>query len=117
MVGILRTTFDLRYIWSIIDDEAGANGSGSYAFVLDENGVYIAATNPHPDPEDMTHSPLLFRSVAPLSPTLQQRIKREQLYGSDGKTSVPVLIEPALAQRKMTPTTFQMMPTGQHEMF
>jgi signal transduction histidine kinase len=117
MVGVLRTTFDLRYIWSIVNEEAGANGSGSYAFILDENGVYIAATNPHPDPEEMTHSLLLFTSVAPLSPALQQRIKREHLYGSDGKTSVSVLVEPPLVQRNMTPTTFQMMPTGQHEMF
>jgi signal transduction histidine kinase len=117
MVGILRTTFDLRSIWSIIDDEAGANGSGSYAFILDENGVYIAATNPHPDPETMTHSPLLFTSVAPLSRALQQRIQQEQLYGSDGKTSVPVHVEPALVPRNTALTTFQMMPFGQHEMF
>lgn len=117
MVGILRTTFDLSYIWSIIDDEAGANGSGSYAFILDENGIYIAATNPHPDPpEEMTHSPLLFAAVAPLSATLQQRIKSEQLYGSDGKTGVPVRVEPALVQKNML-TTFQMVPAGQHELF
>ncbi len=117
MVGILRTTFDLRYIWDIIDDEAGANGNGSYAFILDENGVYIAATNPHPDPpEEMTHSPLLFAAVAPLSSALQQRIKNEQLYGSDGKTSVPVHVEPELMQRDM-PVTFQMVPRGQHELF
>jgi len=49
MVGILRTSFDLHYLWSIINDEVGANGSGSYAFILDENGVRIAATNLHPD--------------------------------------------------------------------
>jgi signal transduction histidine kinase len=117
MVGILRTTFDLRYIWNIIDDEAGANGNGSYGFILDENGVYIAATNPHPDPpEEMTHSPLLFKAVAPLSSTLQQSIKHERLYGSDGKTDVLVLAGPELVQRNM-PTTFQMVPTGQHELF
>jgi signal transduction histidine kinase len=120
MVGILRTTFDLHYIWSIIDDEAGANGSGSYAFILDENGVCIAATNPHPDPEDMTRSPLVFTSVAPLSPALQQRVKQEQLYGSNGKSEVPLLAQPMLAsvvQRKMKSMTFQMVPAGQHEMF
>jgi signal transduction histidine kinase len=120
MVGILRTTFDLNYIWSIIDDEAGANGSGSYAFILDENGVCIAATNLHPDPANMTHSPLVFTSVAPLPPALQQRIQSEHLYGSDGEKSIPVLAEPKLAplpQGKTIPTTFQMMPTDQNEMF
>lgn len=120
LVGILRTTFDLHYIWSIIDGEAGANGSGSYAFILDEHGVYIAATNPHPDAEDMAHSPLVFTSVAPLSPALQQRIQREQLYGSDGKSTIPVLAQSMLAsiiQGKTVPMTFQMVPTGQHSMF
>ncbi|HYX48258.1 MAG TPA: cache domain-containing protein, partial [Ktedonobacteraceae bacterium] len=97
MVGILRTTFDLGYIWGIIDDEAGANGDGSYAFILDENGVCIAATNPHPDTEGMSHSPLVFTSVAPLSHALEQRVKSEHLYGSDGRTSVPVLAQPVLA--------------------
>jgi signal transduction histidine kinase len=120
MVGILRTTFDLHYIWSIIDDEANADGRGSYAFILDENGVCIAATNPRPDPYGMTHSSLIFKAMAPLSPALQQRIQREQLYGSDGKDNIPVLEQPMLAsivRGKAVPMTFQMVPPGQHSVF
>ena len=120
MVGILRTTFDLHYIWKIVDDEAGANGSRSYAFILDENGVRIAATNPHPDLEGMTHSPLIFTATIPHSPALQQRIKDEDLYGAGEKPNMPVLTEPGLAQaqqEKTMPSTFQMVPANQHEMF
>jgi signal transduction histidine kinase len=120
MVGILRTTFDLHYIWSIVDDEANADGQGSYAFILDENGVCIAATNPHPDPYGMTHSPLIFKAMVPLSPALQQRIRSEQLYGSDGKSSIPVLDQPMLAaivQGKSVPMTFQTVPPDQHSVF
>ncbi len=118
MVGILRTTFDLHYIWKIVDDEAGANGSGSYAFILDENGVRIAATNPHPDPEDMTHSSLVFTSAAPISAALQQRIKSEGLYGMQGRQGVPVLAEPlSTSPPQGKATTFQMVPVGQQEEF
>lgn len=118
VVGILRTTFNLHYIWKIVDDEAGANGSGSYAFILDANGICIAATNPHPDPEDMTHSPLIFTSTAPLSPAMQQRIKDENLYGANANRSIPLLAEPAAFQQKQTiPTTFQAVPAQQYETF
>ena len=120
VVGILRTTFDLHYIWKIVDDEAGANGNGSYAFILDENGVRIAVTNPHPDAENMTHSPLLFTAMAPISPTLQERIGSENLYGIQGRLKMPVLAESPSAspqQGEAAPPTFQMVPAGQHEAF
>ncbi len=120
VVGILRTTFDLHYIWKIVDDEAGANGNGSYAFILDEKGVRIAATNPHPDPENMKHSPLLFTSAAPISVALQQQITSENLYGMQRGQTVPVLAEPLSnmsQQREVPPSTFQMTPARQHEEF
>ncbi len=120
VVGILRTTFDLHSIWKIVDGEVGANGSGSYAFILDANGVRIAVTNPHPDPEAMTHSPLIFTSTAPLSSTLQQRIRDENLYGISQRQSISFFAEPDLStfQHEHTmPPTFQMVPAMQHEMF
>lgn len=120
MVGILRTTFDLHTIWNIVDNEAGANGNGSYAFILDAHDVRIAVTNPHPDPENMTHSPLIFTSTVALSPTLQQHIRDEHLYGISPRQSIPVLADPKLStfQREHTmPPTFQMVPAMQHEMF
>ena len=120
VVGILRTTFDLHYIWKIVDDEAGANGNGSYAFILDENGVRIAATNSHPDPENMTHSPLLFTAAAPISTTLQQHITSENLYGTQRGQAISVLAEPlstSAQQGTGTSSTFPMVPARQHEEF
>ncbi|GAC1377969.1 MAG: hypothetical protein NVSMB44_47360 [Ktedonobacteraceae bacterium] len=120
MVGILRTTFDLHYIWKIVDDEAGANGVGSYAFILDQNGVRIAATHLQPDPENMTRSPLVFTSAAPLSPTLQKRIASENLYGAHTGQDIPLLAESALTgsvARQRTSSTFEMVPAGQQEAF
>ena len=120
VVGILRTTLDLHYIWKIVDDEAGANGSGSYAFILDENRVRIAVTNQHPDTEDMTHSPLLFTAMAPISPALQQQIASENLYGLQGGQKMRILAEPLSTgpqQGEATPSIFHMVPAGQREEF
>ncbi len=120
VVGILRTTFDLHYIWKIVDDESGANGSGSYAFILDEHGVRIAVTNPHPDAEDMQHSPLLFTAMAPISPALQQQIASENLYGLQAGQTMRTLAEPLSTgpqQGAVMPPTFHMVPAGQREEF
>ena len=120
VVGVVRNTFDLHAIWQIVNDDANANGQGSYAFILDENGVRIAATSFHPNIEDMTLPPLVFTAIAPLSPALQQRISAEELYGISGQKRLTVLPNPALAtfqQQKEPPANFQMTPSGQHEMF
>jgi signal transduction histidine kinase len=118
VVGVLRTTFDLHYIWKIVDDEAGASGSGSYAFILDENGVRIAMTNSHPDAADMTHSSLLFTATAPISPALQQQIDSEHLYGLQEGQKMRVLAETLSTDSQpgnATPSIFHMIPAGQHE--
>ncbi|MBV9614653.1 MAG: sensor histidine kinase [Ktedonobacteraceae bacterium] len=123
VVGILRTTFDLSYIWQIVDNDANANGTGSYALILDENGVRIASTNFHAadDPTGMTAPPEIFTAIAPLSSALQQRIRDEELYGISGNQMVPVLNDPAFAaqqkQNNNSPFSFEMVPAGQHESF
>lgn len=117
-VGILRTSFDLHYIWQIVDDEAGANGSGSYAFIADEHGVLIAYTNPHPDPTGLTHAPDLFKAVAPLPPQTLSQISSEGLYKSGGQLTV--LNDTTLAsmqQGQNLPPTFQFTPAGQNQVF
>lgn len=124
VVGILRTTFDLGYIWQSVDNDANANGSGSYALLLDENGVRIASTNFHAadDPTGMMVPPQIFTAIAPLSSALQQRIRDEELYGISGNQTLPVLDDPTLAaQQKQnnnySPFSFEMVPAGQHELF
>jgi hypothetical protein len=71
-VGYIRSTLKLDYVWSIVNKEQGANGSGSYAFITDQNGVRVADAN----------SSERFTTVHPLDATTQQLIQSEQRYGS-----------------------------------
>ena len=120
VVGILRTTFDLSYIWQIVDDDARANGLGSYAFILDQNGVCIAATNFYTDPASMTLPTQVFTAIAPLQPQFQHRIRDEGLYGISGTQMLPVHSDPNLVAQwppKKLPLTFELTPVGQQETF
>jgi Cache domain len=108
LLGVVRDTLDLNKVWNFVNSEKGANGSGSYAFILDQNGVRVV----DPDPN------ALFTSIAPLNATTQQNIIDENLYG---KTStVPVLADANLSsiQRQPEPAvTFQEVPAGKNESF
>ncbi len=55
LLGFMRSTLNLDYIWNVVQGDKGANGNGSYAFILDQNGVRIADTN----------TDLLFTAIAP----------------------------------------------------
>jgi hypothetical protein len=120
LVGILRASFDLHYIWDIVNKEAGANGPGSYAFIFDQHGVCIAQTNPDPDP--FTHSvpSALFKAVSPLSSQDQQYASSVDLYGIGSQGTVDVLDNQMLAgvqQSSNPPSTFQLVPPGQQTTF
>jgi methyl-accepting chemotaxis protein len=105
-LGFLRATLNLDYILNIINTDHD-NGSGSYAFVLDENGVRIA------DPL----SDQLFKSVAPLSASAKQQISQEARFGT---TNAPGILADSTLATKVNTTSisnFQMQPTGQKESF
>jgi hypothetical protein len=108
LLGVVRDTLALDNVWNFINSEKGANGSGSYAFILDQNGVRVV----DPDPN------ALFTSIAPLNATMQQHIIDENLYG---KTStVPVLADAnlsSLQRQQKPPVTFQEVPAGNNESF
>ena len=107
-VGIIRSTISLDYIWTIVNSEKGSNGNGSYAFILDENGVRIVDPNPQS----------LFTSVAPLNPAFQQLLKDEQRYGNE--SDVPVLADGMLQgilNPKQSPAAFSETPVGKQEVF
>lgn len=72
VVGFLQATLRLDYIWNIVNGERGLNGSGSYAFLTDENGVVIA----DPNQQD------LFTTVQPLGADVQHLIASEQRFGN-----------------------------------
>jgi len=107
VIGFLRATLNVNFIWNMILSERGVNGEGSYAFILDENGVVIAHT-------DITK---IFSAVAPFAPKMQQDISILQRYAN---IKIPVLANDTLANVQKsanTQTSFQMVPQGQKESF
>ncbi len=106
-LGFLRASLNLDYIWNIVNTDHD-NGSGSYAFILDENGIRIA--DPFTDQ--------LFKSVATVSTTAQAEINREARLGS---SSVPVDVLPdstlAAKMDSSSISNFQTQPTGQKDSF
>lgn len=107
LLGFMRATLNLDYIWDIVKQDVGPANDGRDAFILDENGVRIADTQPS----------RLFTAVVPISPQVQQRITSEARYGTTN--DVPLLSDALLAQHlhSTTDTIYQGQPTGQKEDF
>jgi hypothetical protein len=117
VIGYVRASLGLRRVWEPADSEPTSNGAGSYATILDQNGVRIAYTNP--DLSGFTHSPFLFKAIAPLTPELQQQIKTEDLYGNDSN-AVNTQADPQLAsfeQNNQHTNITQLQPAGQQQTF
>lgn len=87
VLGFLRATLRLDYIYTIVNGESDANGSGSYAFIVDSNGVRIADA----------HQDDLFTAIAPLTANAEQLIASEQRYGSQTPPTVNSLPDVATA--------------------
>ena len=117
LLGYGRATLQLNDIWTEVNNETNA-ASGSYAMILDGNGVRIAYTNP-----DTTLTTLpqgLFKSVDPISAALQQRMQDENLYGNNSNMPVSFLPDPTLAQmlhNPQGPATFELTPALQQQSF
>jgi signal transduction histidine kinase len=115
VVGIIRAEFMLTYIWNVVNSQA--DHVGSYAFILDQNGVRIAYTNS--GGSTLTRSSYLFQAIAPLSPQQQQTVVSEDLYGNNERP-LTVLSDPVLTTMQNdqdAPSRFEMTPTGQQEKF
>jgi hypothetical protein len=109
-LGSLVATLNLDYIWNIVNSDHD-NGTGSYAFILDENGVRIAVP-------DNLKAQLLNKSVAKIPDATQQQINREARFGSNNGT-VPVFSDPTLATKIQTPSisNFQAQPANEKDSF
>jgi C4-dicarboxylate-specific signal transduction histidine kinase len=108
LLGVVRDTLNINSVWQIVNSEKGVNGAGSYAFILDQNGVRIV------DPDPKT----LFTSIAPLNATIQQRIADENRYGKN--STIPVLADTnlrSIQSQPKPPVTFQEVPAGKNELF
>jgi hypothetical protein len=113
-IGIARSTLGLAQIWTAVNNETNAT-PGGFAMIVDGNGVRIAYTNT--DASLTTQPPELFKSIAPLTSQLQQRIRDENLYGNSHAT-VSTLDDPGLVKQIDTTEAnplFQFTPalTGQ----
>jgi hypothetical protein len=111
VAGIGRSTLMLNDIWTAINSETNA-ATGSYAMIIDGNGVRVAYTNT--DTTLTTEPAALFKAIAPLSPQFQQQIKDEDLYGND-QTAVTTMADPALTNPQSAP--FQFTPAQQGQSF
>jgi hypothetical protein len=109
LTGFIRATLKLDYIWqSVVNQDTNTIGQGSYAFILDDNGVRIA--------DNKTSQ--LFTSVATLDPTAQQEILDENRYGN--QSQVTVKADPRIAtssKQQSTSETFEDQLEGQKDNF
>ena len=107
-LGFIRATLNLDYIWKTVNEENGNNGSGSYGFILDENGVYIASSDPT----------LRFASVSSLPEDEAQRARDEARYGPN---KTPHVLADQMLQDQMSTTrkqdTFEFQPAGKQEKY
>jgi signal transduction histidine kinase len=114
VIGIIQAEVNLTYIWNIVNTQV--DQEGSYAFILDQNGVRIASTSPG---STLSRSTSLFKAIAPLSAAQWQDIVSDDLYGNDEKP-VTVLSDPAIAaiqNEANAPSRFEAVPAGQQEEF
>ncbi len=108
ILGYLRVTLNVNFLWNLVLGERGANGAGSYAFVADKNGVIIADS-------DITQN---FTAVAPFSASELQDINNLQRYGSGVNPSVHSYgtLDNALENAPQQ-ITLQLVPPGQNSSF
>lgn len=115
VVGIIRAELMLNYIWNVVNSQA--DQVGSYAFILDQNGVRIAYSSS--SGSTLARSSYLFQAIAPVSSQQQQAIASEDLYGNSMQP-LKVLADPGLAAMHNdldAPSRFEITPVGQQETF
>jgi Cache domain len=107
-LGFLRATLNLTTIENLVKQETNVHGQGSYAFILDDQGVRIADSTGHN----------LFTSVAQLSQNMQQQIQNGQRYTTQQSIkTVPDRNIAAASQQNSPGETFQDQPAGANEMY
>ncbi|WP_169460862.1 methyl-accepting chemotaxis protein [Ktedonobacter racemifer] len=106
LIGFIRVTLGLDYIWDIVKGDT-QNGKNSYAFILNEDGVRIADTDPK----------RIFTAVENLPPDVQQQVSNEQRYGPN---PIPVKKDVTLTQHlkdTASSVSYQAQLTEQNESY
>lgn len=108
ILGYLRATLNINFLWSMMLGENGENGTGSYAFIVDENGVVIAHS-------DMSQ---VFKAVASFTPSEQGNITTLERYGANTNIAVSTSSELANEQGNVKQqATFQTVPPGEDDSY
>lgn len=92
VLGFMRATLNLTTVNTLIHQDINVHGDGSYAFIVDDQGVRIA------DPNIQR----IFTSVAPLSAPIQQQITDGQRYTT--QRDVSLLAAPTIATARQQKT-------------
>ena len=103
ILGYLRATLNMNFIWNMIQNESNANGAGSSAFIADENGVIVAHT-------DMSRA---FTALAPFTTSQQVSITALERYGKG--TKIPVWPASGLSDKVNQQSPFQLTIQQQQE--
>jgi len=77
LLGVVRATLNMYSIWDIVNRVASDRGDGSYASIIDQNGVRVAYTTRQTNstynysatnnPSGYSRPPELFTAIAPLT--------------------------------------------------
>lgn len=76
LLGFMRASLNLDYVWDIVQSDQGINHSGN-AFILDNNGVRIADTDKN------SHD--LFTSVAPIAKDTLSLMETQDWYNQNNQ--------------------------------
>lgn len=100
VIGFVRATLHIDYVWDIVASDAGANGEKSAAFIVDENGVRIADTDAN----------RRFTAVAPLAPDVQSLISSQSRYGTAAPVAVDALPQAVTALKSQSASSLFQAP-------
>jgi len=129
LLGVVRATLNMYSIWDIVNRVASDRGDGSYASIIDQNGVRVAYTTRQTNstynysatnnPSGYSRPPELFTAIAPLTSQTQQQIRDLDLYGNDSKavTAMPDATLAQMLRQSASPASFALTPTEQKDAF
>ncbi len=95
VLGIIRSRLNLTTLSRLVEGDLGAEGNGSFAMLLDENGIRLADSRSKINPTVLDK--LLYRAIAPLSPAEEKKLVDDQRFGKNAATKIEVLPLPEIA--------------------
>jgi C4-dicarboxylate-specific signal transduction histidine kinase len=97
-LGVVRSRVKLDSLWELVEDAGRRGSAGSFAMLLDENGIRLAHSSSL-DHRKQIQGDILFRAVAPLDPSVAQALAAERRLGNATNPEVQVLPMPEIAAR------------------